>query len=501
MRQGPVPSFFGATGDLTGRLLVPALYNLTRWKLLPDDFAILGVGRTEQDTGAFVKHLSEELRDALASPSGEFSSDGIDEAAWSKLACAMTYLSGDVDHPQTYTRIAEAVAASRNAAGAHDGVLFYLAVAPALFGPIIERLSASALIRQYGAAWRRVIIEKPFGHDLASAQELNRKILTMLEEDQIYRIDHFLGKETVQNIMALRFGNGLFEPIWNRQHIDHVQITVSETVGVEKRGRFYEATGALRDMVPNHLFQLFSLTAMEPPSSFRADAVRGRKQDVLEATHCIERQDVRAFAVRAQYGSGSIQGQGRRAYRDEPDIAPDSNTETFAAMRLHIDNWRWAGVPFYLRTGKAMKRRKTEIAIQFKQAPLSIFRGTAVQECLPNWLVLHIQPDEGISLQLGAKVPGPTVRLSPVQMNFSYADYFKLQPSTGYETLVYDAMIGDAMLYQRADTIEAGWQIVQPILDAWGHAEAPLAAYGAGSSGPREADDLLARDGRRWRTL
>jgi glucose-6-phosphate 1-dehydrogenase len=320
-------------------------------------------------------------------------------------------------------------------------------------------------------------------------------------ESQVFRIDHFLGKETVQNIMALRFGNGFFEPIWNRDHIDHIQITVSETVGVEKRGSFYEATGALRDMVPNHLFQLFTLTAMEPPISFDADAVRNRKEDALRATHHMSEEEAQLCAVRAQYTRGKVLGKDVNDYRAEPDVSAQSQTETYVAMRLLIDNWRWAGVPFYLRTGKSMAKRKTQIAIRFKQAPLSIFRSTGVQETIPNWLVLNIQPDEGILWEFGAKVPGPHVELKPVQMRFSYKDFFKVQPSTGYETLLYDAMYGDATLFQRADNIEDGWKVVQPLLDVWKTGKPPLAMYEAGSEGPKAADELLAQDGRAWRPL
>jgi glucose-6-phosphate 1-dehydrogenase len=305
----------------------------------------------------------------------------------------------------------------------------------------------------------------------------------------------------VQNIMALRFGNGFFEPIWNRDHIDHVQITVAETVGVEKRGSFYETTGALRDMVPNHLFQLFTLTAMEPPASFDADAVRDRKEDVLRATHQMSQEEAQRYAVRGQYTHGKVLGKEVNDYRAEPDVSPQSQTETYVAMRLLIDNWRWAGVPFYLRTGKSMAKRKTQIAIQFKQAPLSIFRSTGVQEMIPNWLVLNIQPDEGILWEFGAKVPGPHVELKPVQMRFSYKDFFQVQPSTGYETLIYDAMYGDATLFQRADNIEDGWRVVQPLLDVWNTGKPSLAMYEAGSAGPKEADELLAQDGRKWRPL
>jgi glucose-6-phosphate 1-dehydrogenase len=347
-----------------------------------------------------------------------------------------------------------------------------------------------------------VVIEKPFGHDLPSAQALNAQILKTLQEHQIYRIDHFLGKETVQNIMALRFANGLFEPIWNREHISHVQITASETVGVERRGRFYEKTGALRDMVPNHLFQLLSMTAMEPPISFEAEAVRAKKAEVIEAIQPLTPEQALQDAVRGQYAAGTVLGQKVRAYRQEPDVAADSMAETYVAARFKIDNWRWAGVPFYVRTGKYMKARRTEVAIRFHQAPYSLFRGTDVERLNPNWMILRVQPDEGIELLFAAKRPGPTVRLSTVSMDFAYKTFFKMAPNTGYETLLYDCMIGDATLFQRADNIEAGWRAVQPILDVWADTKATdFPNYVAGSTGPAAADALLARDGHAWRSL
>ncbi len=358
------------------------------------------------------------------------------------------------------------------------------------------------MVSEQGGRWRRVVIEKPFGHDLPSAKALNAAILKTLQEHQIYRMDHFLGKETVQNIMALRFANGLFEPLWNREHIDHIQITAAETVGVEHRGKFYEGTGALRDMVPNHLFQLLSLTAMEPPISFDAEAVRDKKAEVIQAIRPPSPRQVPRDAVRGQYDAGTVLGKTVQAYRSEPDVSPQSNTETYVAWRLKIDNWRWAGVPFYLRTGKYLKDRRTEIAIRFHQAPYTLFRGTEVERMNPNWMILRIQPDEGISLQFAAKRPGPTVTLGNVRMDFAYKSYFDMAPSTGYETLLYDCMIGDATLFQRADNIEAGWRAVQPILDSWA-ANPPkdFPNYAAGSDGPAEADQLLARGGRSWRAL
>mgnify|MGYP001807319023 CR=1 FL=1 len=477
---------FGATGDLTSRLLVPALYNLSRWGLLSDGFSVLGIGRSDLSAQDLRGQLDESIR--------SFVSDrGFDEAAWERVVGKLDFLKGDVKDPALYEEIGRRLG---------DGpALFYLAVAAPLFGPIVAKIGEAGLAKEEGDAFRRVVIEKPFGHDLASAQALNREVLAVLREDQVFRMDHFLGKETVQNILAFRFGNGIFEPLWNRDRIDHVQITVAETVGVERRGSFYDATGAMRDMVPNHLFQLFTLIAMEPPISFQADDLRDKKQEVLAAVRPLDGDAAVRNAVRAQYGAGEVAGKTVADYRREPDVSPTSTTETYAAMRLDIDNWRWAGVPFYLRTGKSMTRRDTEIAIRFKEAPLALFRDTAVEAPVANWLILQIQPDEGISLEFGAKVPGPLVKLGRVEMGFKYRDHFQIDPATGYETLIYDAMVGDATLYQRADNIEAGWRVVQPILDAWSELAAPMARYPAGSGGPAEADQLLARDGRAWRPL
>jgi glucose-6-phosphate 1-dehydrogenase len=349
-----------------------------------------------------------------------------------------------------------------------------------------------------------VIVEKPFGRDLESARALNRELLGVLREEQIFRIDHYLGKETVQNILVLRFANGIFEPIWNRDHIDHVQITVAETVGVERRGNFYDATGALRDMVPNHLFQLLALIAMEAPPRFTAEAVRAEKVKVLDAVRRFTAADALTDVVRGQYGAGSPGGGGEElpGYREEPRVAPGSTTETYVAMKLLIENWRWAGTPFYLRTGKRLAKRISEVAVQFKRAPHLMFRGTPVEQLGANMAVVHIQPDEGVSLRFGAKVPGPAVRLGDVAMRFNYADYFQTTPRTGYERLLYDCMIGDATLFQRADNVEVGWSVVQPILDAWARQPSRgIARYAAGSSGPWEADELLARDGRQWRPI
>ncbi len=370
---------------------------------------------------------------------------------------------------------------------------------PDRFFPIIAgKLGEAGLLKQEDSHFRRLIVEKPFGHDLESAKALNTCLLKYLKEDQIYRIDHFLGKETVQNIMALRFANGLFEPIWNRDRIDHVQITVAESLGVEGRGNFYEKTGALRDMVPNHLFQLVAMTAMEPPVSFDAEDIRAKKAEMFRAVHPLTLADV----VRGQYDSGVVGGQNVVAYRDEPNVAPDSNVETYVALRLMIDNWRWAGVPFFLRTGKRLAARSTEIAIRFKRAPYALFRDTPMDELDADWLILRIQPDESIRLRFNAKRPGPTMTLESVAMDFKYKDWFRQAPAVGYETLIYDCLVGDPTLFQRADQVEAAWAVVEPVLRAWADtAPRHFPNYAAGSEGPSAANDLLARDGRSWRAV
>ncbi len=493
---------FGAAGDLTKRLVVPALYNLVNAKQLSDGFRLVGVDLAAKTTEEWRRSLTDMMNEFVEKGDGEFHADHIEQADWRWLTDRMSYLQGDLKDAGSYHSLREHLAGLDKSMGTAGNYLFYLAVADRFFSVVVAGLGAAGLTTEKDGQWRRVVIEKPFGHDLPTAKALNAEILKTLQEHQIYRIDHFLGKETVQNIMALRFANGLFEPIWNRGHIDHVQITAAETVGVERRGKFYERTGALRDMVPNHLFQLLAMTAMEPPISFDADAVRAKKAEVIQAIHPLTSTQALQDAVRGQYDAGTVLGKPVRAYRREPDVAPDSVTETFIACKLEIDNWRWAGVPFYLRTGKYMKRHSTEIAIRFHQAPYALFRGTNVERMNPNWMILRVQPDEGIALEFAAKRPGPTVKLSTVTMDFAYKTFFKMAPNTGYETLIYDCMIGDATLFQRADNIEAGWQAVQPILDAWVNSPPKdFPNYVAGGSGPAAADALLARDGRAWRTL
>jgi glucose-6-phosphate 1-dehydrogenase len=489
---------FGAGGDLTKRLVVPALYNLACDKLLPEEFAITGVDLANHTDDGW-HHSLEEMTREFIKTAGE---SELNRNAWNWLTSRMSYLQGDLNNPATYATLKSKLGELDAKFGTGGNYLFYLAVADRFFGSVIEQLGQSQLGFQTDRYWRRVVIEKPFGHDLPSAQALDNKILHILRENQIYRIDHFLGKETVQNIMVFRFVNGLFEPVWNRDRIDHVQITVAETVGVEHRGRFYETAGALRDMVPNHVFQLVAMTAMEAPNSFHADAVRSEKAKVFEAARVCSRIEAACTAVRGQYAHGTIDGKPVPAYREEPDVSPDSTVETYIAMKLLIENWRWYGVPFYIRTGKRLANRRTVIAIKFKETPAALFRDTPVEHPAPNWLVLRIQPDEGISFEFGAKIPGPPIRLGDVRMDFKYEDYFGTAPSTGYETLLYDVMIGDATLFQRADNIESGWRIVQPILDLWRSVKPnDFPNYAAGSQGPAAADELLAQDGRAWRPI
>src|SRR5579875_2636467 len=491
---------FGAGGDLTKRLVMPALYNLARTGILPSNFALIGVDLAQGSAQSWRDHLFAAMQEFVGNPSAEFHVDGIEQEPWDRLASCMYYLQGDLTKPQLYDDIRTMLHRTEREHGTQGNVIFYLAIADRFFATVVEHLGQAGLTDEQEkdgvpTFWRRVVIEKPFGHSLDSAKELNAQVLKVLHEDQVFRIDHFLGKETVQNIMAFRFANGLFEPIWNRDRIDHVQITVTETVGVELRGKFYEVTGALRDMVPNHVFQLLAMVAMEPPVCFEATEIRNKKAEVFEAMQSVKPQN----AVRGQYGPGQVLGKQVNGYRQEPNVAADSNVETYVAMRLDIDNWRWSGVPFYLRTGKHLSRRMTEIAIRFKQAPYAAFQDTPVDRLRPNWLVIRIQPDEGISLQFEVKRPGPVVDLAAVKMDFRYNDWFPPEPNVGYETLLYDVMIGDATLFQRADMVEETWRVVQPVLDNWAKEKAEFPNYPSGSEGPADADKLLAP--RHWRPI
>ena len=483
---------FGATGDLTKRKLIPALYNLLVHGLLPEQFAVVGVGRSPLSDDEFRKRMEKDLK--------EFATGEIEPKRLKWLSSRLRYVAVDPQKPKTVKDLADALAAVDEERGTGGNGLFYLAVPPSIFEEYVDRLGEAGLMKEQEGRWRRVIIEKPFGHDLESAQALNRKIREILKERQIYRIDHYLGKETVQNIMAFRFANGIFEPVWNRRYIDHVQITVAETVGVEERGSYYEEAGALRDMVQNHMFQLLALIGMEPPVSFAADTVRDERVKVLSAIRPLSPEDVLRHTVRGQYGEGVVDGERGPAYRAEKAVDPRSSIETFAALELFVDNWRWADVPFYLRTGKRLPKRVSEIAIQFKCAPLMLFRDTPVERLSPNLLVIKIQPDEGITLRFEGKVPGPVMRLGTVRMHFQYEDYFGRQAQTGYETLLYDCMLGDSTLFHRSDMVEAGWRVVTPILDVW-KALTPrnFPNYAAGAWGPQEADELIQKGGRTWR--
>ncbi len=485
---------FGAAGDLTKRKLIPSLCNLWAENLLLPECAILGLGRTPLDTGAYREKVAEDLR--------KYATHKLPERVVEEVLSRLYYLAADFNEEASYQRLAKELAridAAHQTGGNH---LYYLSTAPEHFAPIVQQLGKAGLTRQVEGRWRRVIVEKPFGKDLESAKTLNAGLAAVLREDQTYRIDHYLGKETVQNIMVFRFANGMFEPIWNREYIDNVQITVAESIGVESRGGYYDTAGALRDMIPNHLLQLLALVAMEPPTSFESEAVREEKAKVLRAIQPMSPERVATHAVRGQYTAGVLDGNSVPGYREEERVAARSTTETFAAMRLCVDNWRWADVPFYLRTGKRMARRVSEIAIQFRRPPLLLFRNTPVEHLSRNVLVIRVQPDDGITLRFGAKIPGPAVRLSNVAMDFRYKDHFQQAPTTGYETLIYDCIKGDPTLFQRADMVEMGWSIVAPMLEAWGSRSArDVPQYAAGTWGPEEADELLARDGRKWRRV
>ncbi|MFC3654520.1 glucose-6-phosphate dehydrogenase [Xanthomonas hyacinthi] len=490
---------FGARGDLTRRLVLPALYNLRRSGALPEQFAVIGVDHGDIGEVSWRRLLGTALRGLMADRNAEFKADGADAEAWNWLRTRLHYLRGDFANAATYRALGEVIAKYDAQYRTGGNVLFYLATAARFFAPAIEQLGAAGLVEQHaGGGWRRVIVEKPFGHDLQSARELNAIVGRVLDEDQVFRIDHFLGKETVQNILAFRFANGLFEPVWNRDRIDHVQITAAETIGVEGRGRFYDPTGCLRDMVPNHLFQLLAMIAMEPPAAFTPTAMLRRRAEVIEAVRPLTPADV----VRGQYAAGAIGRNAVPGYREEDTVPADSNTETYVAMKLQVDTWRWAGVPFYLRTGKRLRERTTEIAIRFKPAPLAPLRSAEIGGYGPDWLVLHIQPDEGISLQFDVKRPGARVSLAPVRMDFRYRDWFPKEYTVGYERLLQDCMNGEAGLFQDATMVEAAWRIVQPILDAWQASAEEVAQYPAGSAGPAAADALLALNGgHSWRAL
>ncbi len=482
-RAGPCALvIFGASGDLTKRLLFPSLYNLARDGLLPEGFAVIGFARQPNDDESFRGQFRSAVR---------ANCDNTDAGVLEWLAARLYYVQSDFAEQPGYVQLAARLAEMDRTHGTNRNCLFYLATAPEFFLEVAQRLGRAGMLAEMDGRWRRLVVEKPFGNDLDSAGRLNHDLLRVAGERQIYRIDHYLGKETVQNILVLRFANGIFEPIWNRRYIRYVQITVAEKLGVEQRGGYYDQKGALRDMVPNHLLQLLSLTAMEPPSSFSPMALHNEQAKVLEAIPPSGKKSCGLCTVRAQY----------RGYREEERIAPDSGTETYVAMKLAVDNWRWAGVPFYLRTGKRLATRRTEVVVQFSDAPLTLFRNASATLPSANRLVIRIQPEENIALEFSAKQPGPYITVRPVQMRFCYQDYFGVQSRTGYETLLYDAMIGDSSLFKRGDVIEASWAVVDPVLKAWEHPLEPLSLYDPGSEGPEQAAELLRRDGYEWAPL
>ncbi len=483
---------FGASGDLARRKLLPALYALGLEHRLPVGLTVLGVARRPGSDEEFRR----QMREAVAAHGRTGAPNPVE---WEPVAAGLFYYALDYQDPGAYAGLAAHLAKLDAQRGTRGNYLFYLATPPSVFPDVVTQLGAAGLARSQ-AGYRRIVIEKPIGHDLASARALNGVIAESFDESRVYRIDHYLGKETVQNLLVFRFANGIFEPLWNRAHVDHVQITVAESLGVEGRGAYYEEAGALRDMVQNHLLQLLCVVAMEPPATFAADHVRDEKTKVLRALRPIRPDDVERVAVRGQYDRGAIMGKPVSGYREEPGVAPASTTETYAAVRLGLDNWRWAGVPFYLRSGKRLTRRLTEIAIQFRRPPQLLF-GPHVEELSPNSLVLRIQPDEGIALRFAAKLPVQEFQLRPVTMDFRYGTSFGMAAPEAYERLLLDAMRGDPTLFARADWVEAAWEVVAPIQAAWAAGPPKLATYEAGSAGPREADELIEREGRRWRRL
>jgi glucose-6-phosphate 1-dehydrogenase len=484
---------FGASGDLTRRKLLPALLALSRDKLLHPKSAVVGFARRPMTDDAF----REEIRASAAE-------QGIPDHDWRRFASSVFYRPGTFENAADFTALRGALESLERDRGTPGNRIYYLATPPASYGAILDGIRGAGLVHDasLGTPWSRVIVEKPFGEDLESARALNARFHAAFDERQVFRIDHYLGKETVQNILVLRLGNGIFEPLWNSRYVDHVQIAVAETVGVEMRANYYERAGALRDMLQNHMLQLLTLTAMEPPSRFEADAVRDEKVKVLRAMTPLSGRQVAERTVRAQYAKGAVAGAPAVGYREEPGVAPDSSTETFIAARLEVDNWRWAGVPFYLRSGKRLPKRATEIAIAFRQPPYALFRSAGCESIESNVLRLRIQPDEGISLSFGSKSPGQTLHIDPVRMDFNYLTYFGADPPEAYERLLLDCNLGDSTLFARRDEVELAWEQVDAIGSAWSAGDGPaLGTYAAGSWGPPETDPLIARDGRRWLRL
>ena len=486
MRRTPDPCvlvIFGASGDLTHKKLFPALYSLAFRRLLPDKFAVVGVARSDGDDGQFREDMKKAVQD--------HSRDEFRQDVWDALAAGMRYVSTDFADAGGETHVAKALVELDQQRGTGGNRLYYLAVPPPAFPTIVEEIGK----RRSTEGWTRLIVEKPFGHDLGSARELNAMLLEHFREEEIFRIDHYLGKETVQNMLALRFSNGIFEPIWNRQFIDHVQITVAESIGIEGRAGFYEQAGAIRDVFQNHLLQLLALTAMEPPIDFTAESVRNEKVKVLKSLHTPGPKSV----VRGQYGRGFVEGIEVPGYREEDGVASDSTTNTYVAAKLYVDNWRWADTPFYVRMGKRLARRETTIAIQFKRAPHPPFEEISADGLRPNVLLIHVQPDEGVSLAIGAKVPGQGMTIRTVHMDFLYGGAFRTGLPEAYERLILDCMLGDATLFTRADEVEEQWLLVDSIVAAWQRDRPDFPNYAAGTWGPPSSDDLIHRDGRSWR--
>ena len=485
---------FGASGDLTKRKLVPALYRLVQERLLPAEFAIVGLARTEMSDGEF----REKMKEAVEQYS---EAKQIEAEVWNSFAQGLHYLAADIGNSDDYKKLADLLDRIDHERSTSGNRLFYLSVAPRFYAAAVDQLGRAGLTKAKDGSWVRVIIEKPFGTDLESAQQLNKQILEHLDESQIYRIDHYLGKETVQNLLAFRFANGIFEPLWNRHYINHVQITNAESVGVEGRGGYYETAGVVRDMIQNHVFQVLSLVAMEPPAHLGSEAVRDEKIKAMTAAREFTPERVRTECVRGQYGPGSIAGQPVPGYREENGVAPDSTTETYAMLTMYFDNWRWAGVPFYIRSGKRLPKRVTEIAIQFLAAPPHLFGADVMRKVTANQLIIRIQPDEGISLRFAVKVPGQITHIRDVNMDFRYGSSFGVQLAEAYERLLLDCILGDSTLYARRDMTERGWEIVMPILAEWAATKGEVAFpnYEAGSWGPPEADELIERQARHWR--
>jgi len=491
---------FGATGDLTRRKLLPALYRLVQQRLVPSEFAILGTARQP--------HNDDEFRELMKAAMTEFGDEEtLDENAWESFAKRIFYIGGDFNDAALFQQLKTKLEELDKEFDTAGNRIFYLATAPDYFAVVAKQLGDAGIAKPGKTSkttktkpWTRIIVEKPFGRDLASAQALNKTLAAVFDESQIYRIDHYLGKETVQNLLVFRFANSIFEPLWNRQYIDHIQITNAEPLGVEGRGGYYETAGALRDMIQNHVFQVTSLIAMEPPASLSANGVRDEKIKAMQSVRPLPADRIDEFAVRGQYGGGTVLGDTVPAYREEPAVAPDSAVETFAALKLQFDNWRWAGVPFYLRSGKRLQKQVTEIAINFKEVPHRLFNDLD-SPLQPNVLVIRIQPNEGISLRFGAKLPGQSMRIRAVNMDFRYGSSFGVKAPEAYERLLLDCMLGDSTLYARRDMVERGWEIVDPILKSWQTPASDFPNYEAGSWGPQAAFELIERDGREWRKL